>query len=170
MLLPIPDDILQAQARDRLHSLLLSGLGVTAAAVSAAFAAYMIATTPFSGPGRMVADGSDIGHGLVRALGAPPHLGVSPGSPAGAQALDYTPVGSIPSPAGPHDGPPARPVLSDFAVRDAFDDTALVEAHGTLQVVRPGSVMDEAGIVQSIARQGRGWVVTTDRGVIVQRR
>jgi hypothetical protein len=168
MLLPIPEDILQAQARERTIDLLLASMGVSAAVVAASFAAYMVVTHPGGGSdrGRVVAASRGATHLPLKtpeaARDAADDLG---------QALDFTPTGTVATPTGARPGRPARTAaMPDFAVRDVFDDTALVEAHGTLQVVRPGSVIAGAGEVLSIARRGSGWAVVTEGGTIEQRR
>lgn len=178
MLLPIPEDVLQAQARERMTDMLLGSLGLSAAAVSASFAVYMITVSPSGGaatsPSRIVmALGTGVEHQAVRAVAAPPDMTAEPAGAAADQALDFTPIGTIPAATGPRPGKAAsqaKAVLPDFAVRDVFDDTALVEAHGTLQMVQPGSVIAGAGEVLSIARTEEGWVVKTAEGTITQRR
>lgn len=170
MLLPIPEDVLQAQARDRMLDLLLGSLGVSAAAAAASFAAYMVATGSGAGagtgPARVVlAQGAGVEHGRVWAHGVPP----AASDPTDGPALDFTPTGTVPGAATPPQAPRAAP-LPDFAVRDVFDDTALVEAHGTLQMVQAGAVIAGAGEVLSIERRDSGWVVVTAGGLIAQRR
>ena len=174
MLLPIPEDVLQAQARERMLDALIGSLGVSVAAVSASFAVYMVAVGPTNRPAPKPAP-------LLAYAGVPTHAPRSvepPVPPRDATAsepgdIDFDPTGSIASsePQGSN-APSARSkaVLTDFAVRDVFDGTALVEAHGALHMVQPGATIEGAGKVLSVSRRGNGWVVATSDGLILQRR
>ncbi|MCW6507359.1 hypothetical protein [Lichenifustis flavocetrariae] len=154
----------------------LSSLGVSAAVVSASFAGYMLVIGPGDGtsssPMPAIDSTAAPDHPRLSMAGAPSH-GPLTRNPAG---VDFTPTGTILDPAGELGRRPnmeARSpatILSDYAVRDAFDGTALVEAHGTLQVVRTGTVLEGAGEVLAISRTGNSWTVTTSVGTILQRR
>lgn len=170
----------------------LSGIGLSAATASAGFAAYMVVLSPkevASGDFRIFAQfdhryrpGPD-GSGE-----AAPASGLATATPAAtppetrtaqADAVDFTPTGSIPAPgtvsqsgaASSRSGhgrysPEGMP-LPNFQLRDVFDGHALVESRSALSVVKPGSVIDGAGQVLAIERRGDRWVVLTDKGLIV---
>lgn len=168
MLLPIPEEVLQAQARDRALDVLLGSLGVSAAVASAGFAVYMAAFGPALEPATRAAP-------LMTVAGPPSHEArtLAPPEPDAAVAgIDFDPTGSIPGieAAADQDHPDPRAILSDFAVRDAFDGTALVEAHGTLQVVQKGTVLAGVGTVTGVSKRGGAWSVSTTGGTILQRR
>ncbi|MDX7950343.1 hypothetical protein P7D22_04020 [Lichenihabitans sp. Uapishka_5] len=173
MLIPIPKDVIEAQARDRLVDAWLGSLGVSAAVVSAGFAAYMAVSGPASGPASrpmpLLAMGTATSHApRFEAQSTPNAVAEQPGD-----TIDFDPTGTIPAaPVSSDDAKllSSRTVLPDFAVRDAFDGTALVEAQGTLRMVQPGATIEGAGRVLSIARGRKGWVVETSGGLIVQRR
>lgn len=92
------------------------------------------------------------------------------------------PTGSIATPPRPSTGQsvmtqasaaaapqrPAKPaVLDNWIVRDVYSGIALVEGRsGSVREVVPGESLPGAGEVQSIRRQGRGWIVVTSRGII----
>ncbi len=61
----------------------------------------------------------------------------------------------------------ARPqVIPGYVVRDVYEGVALIEGRrGTMEVV-PGVGIPGAGIVKSIDRKGRGWTVTTTKGLL----
>lgn len=166
MLLPIPEEILQAQARDRALDAVLGSLGVSVAVASAGFAVYMAAFGPAHGPAMRPAP--------VLALAGPPSHGarsVAPPEPeTPAAGIDFDPTGSIAGGAGDQGRPDPGAILTDFAVRDAFDGTALVEAHGTLQMVQKGTVLAGAGTVTAVTKRGSSWMVSTTGGTILQRR
>ena len=60
----------------------------------------------------------------------------------------------------------SRPVLRGYIVLDAEDDVALVGGRYGEREVRPGDFLPGAGRVLRIERQGRGWVVLTNQGLI----
>jgi hypothetical protein len=65
------------------------------------------------------------------------------------------------------DRPTDRPaILSGWVVRDVYAGVALIEGRNGLLEVGPGQKVPGAGRVQGVRRQGRDWVVVTDRGVI----
>lgn len=176
MLLPIPEEVLQAQARDRALDMLLGSLGVSAAIVSVSFATYMAIAAPpghpLPGPAPLLSLAGTPTHGS-RTF-APPVPSASDVAVSEPGDIDFDPTGSIaplPAKGGATAASAAgRTVLPDFAVRDAFDGTALVEAHGTLRMVQPGAVIEGAGRVLSVSRRGSGWMVATTGGLILQRR
>ena len=101
---------------------------------------------------------------------------------AKADAVDFTPTGSLGASPGPsggdgkaapkgrvRPGAEGRP-LPNFTLRDVFDGKALVESRSSLSVVKPGSMLDGAGEVLSIERRGDRWVVLTSNGVIAGQR
>ena len=61
----------------------------------------------------------------------------------------------------------AKPqVLPGYVVRDVYEGVAYIESkHGPMEVV-PGVSIPGAGVVKSIDRQGKGWTVTTTKGVL----
>ena len=166
MLLPIPEEVLQAQARDRALDVVLGSLGVSAAVASAGFAVYMAAFGPVHGPAMRAVP--------VLALGGVPSHGqrsaVPPEPETASAGIDFDPTGSIAGAASDQGHPDPGAILTDFAVRDAFDGTALVEAHGTLQMVQKGTVLAGAGTVTAVTRHGGSWTVSTTGGTILQRR
>ncbi len=163
---------------------MLNGLGVGAAAASAAFATYALVFSTGevvpSGNFNVFARYDRLYQGGARTL-APP--GATPSGNrtdvASGDAVDFTPTGSVgPEPDAPQadrTGPPTPrgsdgPPLPDFTLRDVFDGKALVESHASLSVVKPGSVIDGAGEVLSIEKRGTRWVVLTANGVIAGQR
>lgn len=175
MLIPIPQDVLQAQARERTLDTVLGSLGVSAAVAAVAFAGYMAVVGPgatsMSSPAPLLAVAGAPTH-APRTIAALPPAARDTAAPE-LGGIDFDPTGSIvPVPAPAAAEPPAAGtgVLQDFAVRDAFDGTALVEAHGKLHMVTTGATIDGAGRVLSVARRGAGWVVATTGGLILQRR
>ena len=157
----------------------VSGLGVSAAVLSATFAGYMILSTSASPTRRPVtmADLDRDRSAINIAAGGPPP---APASVAPAADIDFTPTGSVESgsaaphleraragEAGTHDG---LVTLPDFRVRDVFDGTALIETRDTIRLVTAGTALEGAGTVVAIRRDGRAWVVQTTEGVIKQKR
>ena len=62
--------------------------------------------------------------------------------------------------------PAKPPVLAAYVVRDVYDGVAYIEGRrGAMEVV-PGVSIPGAGIVKSIERQGKGWTVTTTKGLL----
>ena len=59
-----------------------------------------------------------------------------------------------------------RPVLRGYIVLGARDDVALVGGRYGERAVRPGDFLPGAGRVERILRQGGGWVVLTEQGLI----
>jgi hypothetical protein len=171
MTAPTSKLLAHALTRDRALDTGLTSLGVSAALVSASFAAYMVVIGPGGG-----ARGS---RPAIAALSVPNHPALLTGAavPPDATApetVDFTPTGSLPTvePQAMHKEvrTPAVAVLTDFAVRDVFDGTAVVEAHGRLQMVTAGAMLEGAGEVLAIERRGGLWIVRTAGGVIRQRR
>jgi len=74
-------------------------------------------------------------------------------------------TGSIPAPLAAA-LPPKPPAIPGFAVRDVTDGAALIESRNGLFEISPGETIPGGGLVQSIERRGREWVVITSRGVI----
>lgn len=155
-----------------------------AATLSASFATYMVVVGPghvgvqtaadfgvlaHLGPRTMPADsrvtpllqGSSEGGRTLASADARP-------APAaqGAGSVDFAPTGSVEHEAGQAAQGDA-PTLRDFILRDVFDGKALVETRSSLTLVSPGTVLDGAGEVLAIRKQGEGWVVATSKGVIV---
>ena len=177
MLIPIPEEVLQAQARERALDTVLGSLGLSAAAVSASFAAYMAVMGPTGQPAPsptpLLAVAGPPTH-APRAISGPPAVARTSATPE-TGGIDFDPTGSISATAAPGQASTTsvatdKAVLPDFAVRDAFDGTALVEVHGELHMVQRGATIDGAGRVLSIERHGTGWVVATTGGLILQRR
>lgn len=80
--------------------------------------------------------------------------------------IDPAPTGSIPTISVAARARASTGVLSDFKLRDVVGDHALIEHRSRLSLVRPGSILADAGEVLAIERQGGGWVVRTAGGVI----
>jgi hypothetical protein len=59
-----------------------------------------------------------------------------------------------------------RPVLHGYIVLDAQGDMALVGGRDGQLEVRLGDFLPGAGRVERIERQGHGWVVLTNEGLI----
>jgi outer membrane murein-binding lipoprotein Lpp len=59
-----------------------------------------------------------------------------------------------------------RPLLRRYVVLGARDDVALIGGREGEYEVRPGDVLPGAGRVERIEREGGGWVVLTDQGLI----
>jgi hypothetical protein len=170
---------------------LLGGAGVSAAALSASFACYMVAV----GPAPRLADPKDTDFRIFANFDRRAHRD-PPAVPAVLQPLpsavevpkqaastnpqiDYTPTGSIgpaPTRTGLTDamagsGTPAGMSghrLPGLTVHDVFDGKAVVEVRNRLTIVEPGSVVEGAGEVLAIRREGTGWVVETANGEIGQ--
>lgn len=167
---------------------LLGGLGVSAAAVSAGFAAYMITVGP--APSGASVNGGDFkvfvafdrrprpgpapGGAPMPPVAAPPQASLRTAGPTPAD-IDFTPTGSI-APAAGRTAPAllglgkptteARHRLAGFAVRDVFDGKAVIEVRNRLTIVEPGSLIEGAGSVVAIRQGESGWVVETTGGVI----
>jgi uncharacterized protein YidB (DUF937 family) len=57
-------------------------------------------------------------------------------------------------------------LITDWVVRDVYNGVALVEGpRGSIEVA-PGEIIPGAGMVKSIERRGRGWIVITSRGLV----
>ena len=57
-------------------------------------------------------------------------------------------------------------LITNWVVRDVYNGIALVESpRGSIEVA-PGEIIPGAGMVKSIERRGRGWIVITSRGLI----
>ncbi len=64
------------------------------------------------------------------------------------------------------DAPGKPQILTSYVVRDVYDGVAIIEGRrGPMEVV-PGVSIPGAGIVKSIDRQGKGWTVTTTKGLL----
>lgn len=171
------------------------GLGVGAATASASFATYALVFST----GEVVPSGNfNLFARYDRLYQAPAtRHGSSPdgatasaadapsaarADTASADAVDFTPTGSLaaaadpsqanaqPVPAGRSRYNPDARSLPDFKLRDVFDGKALVESRSSLSVVKPGSVLDGAGEVLSIEKHGERWVVLTQNGIIAAQR
>jgi hypothetical protein len=159
--------------------------GVSAATVSATFAAYMIAAAP-RGPDPKASGEFGIFAAFDHrpryrrlapqqdALASSPEASPPESTPQPfAGPVDYTPTGSIDprssasnAAAGLGRGEQARAILQDFSVRDVFDGKALVETRNQLRLVKPGSELEGAGTVLSIRKGEKGWAVETSGGTI----
>lgn len=182
---------LVAQGPSGLGDWLLGGAGVSAAALSASFACYMVAVGPAArqpGPNggdfrvfvnydrranRVAPGPSAVLQPVAAAAEVPKQAAASP------PQIDYTPTGSIGplprqievGPALPGSGSPAGTtahLLAGYAIHDVFDGKAVVEVRNKLTIVEPGSVVEGAGEVLAIRREGAGWVIQTANGVIGQ--
>jgi hypothetical protein len=183
--------ILPADSPPTGADLILGALGVSGAVLAASFAGYMLSVGP--GDVRARSQGEftvfvpwdrrlqiSAGRSAPRSLDS---TTPTPG-PEDVAGVDFTPTGSVGAtdsepesdtgllPNTDTSASPSKPtaVLQDFTVRDVFDGKALVEARNTLQLVKPGTILDGAGEVLSIERQGNAWVVLTSDGIINQRR
>ena len=57
-------------------------------------------------------------------------------------------------------------LITNWVVRDVYAGVAVVESpHGSMEVA-PGELIPGAGLVKSIERRGRGWIVIRSRGLI----
>jgi hypothetical protein len=61
---------------------------------------------------------------------------------------------------------PLGEAVPGYVLRYADVDAALVQGPGGIFVVRPGTVIPEAGLVRSIERRAGRWVVVTATGMI----
>lgn len=177
MLLRSLKAIVHAQAKRSATDAVLGGLGVSTAVASACFAGYMALTDT----GDLAARGQGQfaafllpDYRAAQAMQAQVHQAPAPEATDGP-GVDFMPTGSVSSQQfDPADGQgasdDARVSTQDFAVRDVFDGTAMIEAHGTLQLVKPGTVLEGVGRVLDIRRSGNAWVVVTESGNINQRR
>ena len=71
--------------------------------------------------------------------------------------MSLDPTGSIDRP---------RPILRGYVVLGARDDIALIGGRDGERAVRPGDYLPGAGRVERVERQGPGWVVVTEHGLI----
>lgn len=136
------------QALDRLERIERSARDVQVTGSVGAGAAQGAAVHPASAPPATAAPG------VTPASATPvPHPIQRPAAVAGARA-------------------PERPatVLNGWALRDVYNGIALIEGRRGLAEVVPGQQIAGAGRVQAIRRQGRDWVVVTDRGIITPQR
>lgn len=130
-----------------------AGTAVAAAHAPPAFAAV-------AGPTGAALQRSETPPPAIAALQRPvPVASAGPG-------IDPAPTGSIPTTSVTSRARASGGVLTDFTLREVVGDRALIEHRSRLSLVRPGSILADAGEVLAIERQGGGWVVRTAGGVI----
>ena len=155
---------------------LVSGLGISVAMLSAGFAGYMVLADSANQRAEAVSAGpGSINPLIVMSTGQRP----APQAVSSSDAIDFAPTGSVASDADgsserPRDGESAagKPptILHDFKIRDVFDGSALIETRDALRLVTAGTMLEGAGTVLAIRREGPAWIVQTTAGIIAQRR
>ena len=158
--------------------------GLTLAAASGSFAAYMITDTsrqPYFSGAEYLTVFAKLTPGARSGPGWP-----APRPEGAAADTDELATAAVPSNpvAGAHDGLDPSPAyrtnpgalafgsstLGDYVLRSVTRGVAVIESPDGLREVRPGSVIPFAGLVTSIEQQEGRWIVVTSRGIIRESR
>ncbi len=155
-------------------------LGCTIALASGGFAVYM----NLYGPSEPNVNGREyltiFAQASHRTLNPATSDAAAPADPQNSPEIDPFPTGSIAPgeatqqsaahlPIADKRGLAKPSLLKDFTLRDVFEDTALVEDHARLRIVKVGTVLEGAGRVTSIEQRDGQWIVVTSLGVIAGR-
>jgi hypothetical protein len=147
----------------------LIGLGVAIAVGSAAFAGNMIFQAIYGQKGAFDIASRHVASDLV--VSSRGVVDDSTGSITKAdRGTDVVPTPRVPRHRADQDDPldPQPHSVSNYVLRYADRDAALVQGPGGILVVTPGSVIPDAGLIRSIEYRGGRWVVVTSNGTIEQ--
>ena len=157
-------DAQRRKSEERIDRILVGVAGVATAVIAAGAASLIASPDPdpyFPG-------------GQHLAIFARPSTGLPAATARAARdfGVDDTPVGGVTParPAQPAATPPPEGALARWRVHDVIGAEVYLIGPGGLVAARIGADLGEAGIVEAIAVERSGYVVTTSKGRIVPAR